>query len=108
MMKRYRLRSASQKKAAGVPIKNLFEQPEDDFYRMPELQIRGGCILTDGCRRVLDFSPEKLCLDMGHFVITFYGAQLRIESLSGRRLSVAGKVYRIEFARKWEGQNGSA
>lgn len=107
-MKRYRPRSTAHKKAAGVPVKSLFEQPAEGFYRLPELQIRGGCILTDGCRRVLDFSPEKLCLDMGHFVITFYGSQLRIESFSGRRLSVAGTVRRIDFAQKWEGQNGSA
>lgn len=107
-MKRYRPRSVSHKKAAGMPVKSLFEQPSEDFYRLPELQIRAGYILTDGCRRVLDFSPEKLCLDMGHFVITFYGAQLRIESLSGRRLSVAGKIQRIDFVRKWEGQDGRA
>lgn len=107
-MKRYRPRSIAHKKATVMPVRSLFEQPPENFYRLPELQIRSGCILTDGCHRVLDFTPERLCLDMGQFVITFYGAQLRIESFSGRRLSAAGKIRRIDFTRKWEGQDGSA
>ena len=107
-MKRYRPRAVKQRKSDGIPVKSLFEQPSGDFYRIPEVQIRGGCIQTDGCRRILDFSPEKLCLDMGHFVITFYGSRLRIESFAGRRLSVAGTVCRIDFVRKWEGSNDPA
>lgn len=106
-MKRYRPHPASRKRSSGIPVKSLFEQPAESFYRLPELQIRGGSILTDGCRRVLDFSPERLSLDMGHFVITFYGQTLRIESFSGRRLNVTGKISRIDFLRKWEGQDGS-
>ena len=106
-MKRYRPRTASCKRSSGIPVKSLFEQPAESFYRLPELQIRGGSILTDGCRKVLDFSPERLSLDMGHFVITFYGQTLRIESFSGRRLNVVGKINRIDFLRKWEGQDGS-
>lgn len=107
-MKRYRPRSTPHKRISGIPFKSLFEQPAESFYRLPELQIRGGSILTDGCRKVLDFSPERLSLDMGHFVITFYGQTLRIESFSGRRLNVTGKINRIDFLRKWEGQDGSA
>lgn len=79
----------------------LFRQPAPDFYRLPDFEIRGGYILTDGCRRVLDFDPQKLCLDMGRFVITFYGSGLGIESLAGKRLVVAGRVERIDFKQKW-------
>lgn len=72
------------------------------FYRLPDLEIRSGRIVTDGCRRVLDFAPQKITLDVGSTVITFYGTALRIESLNGKRLTVAGRVARIDFAPKWE------
>ena len=45
---------------------------------------------------------EKITLDVGSTVITFYGTALRIESLNGKRLTVAGRVARIDFAPKWE------
>lgn len=51
---------------------------------------------------VLDFAPQKITLDVGSTVITFYGTALRIESLNGKRLTVAGRVARIDFAPKWE------
>ena len=88
-------------------LRDLLRQPKEDFYRLPELEIRGGVILTEGCRKILDFEPQKLCLDMGRFVVTFYGDELRIESLNGKRAAVAGRVERIDFTAKWEGQNGA-
>ena len=90
-----------------LPVRALLRQPEGDFYRLPELEIRGGTILTEGCRKVLDFTPEKLCLDLGAFVVTFYGHGLRIESLNGKRAVAAGAVERIDFAAKW-GDSGHA
>lgn len=104
-MKRYRPHTARRRKTSPATPRELFRQPERDFYRLPELEIRGGYILTDGCRRVLDFTDESICLDMGRFVITLYGAGLRIESLVGRRLSVSGRVTRMDFTRKWGGKD---
>lgn len=104
-MKRKRPQSASRR-AAGAPFwKTVFAQPESRFYRLPELEVRGGMILTDGCRRVLDLTDQRLSLDMGRVVITLYGEALRIESFSGRRLSVKGRVARIEFVRKWRDED---
>lgn len=100
-MKRYRPPAAPRKRSAGFSLKGMFAQPEDQFYRLPELELRGKTIQTDGCRKVLDFTPYRLCLDMGQVIITLYGSGLRIESFSGRRLSVTGQVRRIDFARKW-------
>lgn len=85
--------------------RELFAQPAQSFYRLPELELRGGCVLTDGCRRVLDFTPQKICLDMGNLIVTLYGEALRIESLNGKRLVAAGRISRIEFTGKWEGQH---
>ena len=79
---------------------DLFAQPPA-FYRLPEFELRVSSLLTRGCRRVLEFSPEKICLDMGSFTVTFYGAALQIESLTGKSLILTGKIRRIDFANKW-------
>ena len=75
------------------------------FYLLPGtavLELRGGNLLTDGCRRVLDFTPQRICLDMGDTLVTLYGADLRIESFAGKRLIAAGRFARIELRSKWE------
>ena len=80
---------------------DLFAQPPAAFYRLPEFELRGGSLLTRGCRRVLEFSPEKICLDMGNFTVTFSGAALQIESLAGKSLIMTGRLHRIDFTNKW-------
>lgn len=79
----------------------LFAQPPAAFYTLPEIELRGGCAVVSGCRRILTFTPEKICVDTGRVLITFYGCRLRIESLVGKRLMLAGEVARIEFLHKW-------
>lgn len=79
----------------------LFAQPPAAFYTLPEIELRGSCAVVSGCRRVLTFTPEKICVDTGRVLITFYGCRLRIESLVGKRLMLAGEVARIEFLHKW-------
>lgn len=104
-MKRYR--HPRRPRAGGPRPADLFRAPAPDFYRLPDLTIRGGRVATDGCRRVLDFTPEKICLDLGRTLVTLYGEELRIESLAGYRLVAAGQIAKIEFSRKWKGgENG--
>ena len=105
MKRGYRRPAAGPKRETPQP-KRLFAQPEKDFYRLPDLVIRGGMVVTDGCRRILDLAPQKISLDMGTAVITLYGENLRIESLARRRLLAAGTVRRIELEKKWKGGGG--
>ena len=105
MKRGYRRPAAGPKRETPQP-KRLFAQPEKDFYRLPDLVIRGGMVVTDGCRRILDLTPQKISLDMGAVVITLYGENLRIESLARRRLLAAGTVRRIELEKKWKGGGG--
>lgn len=72
MKRGYRRPAAGPKRETPQP-KRLFAQPEKDFYRLPDLVIRGGMVVTDGCRRILDLTPQKISLDMGAAVITLYG-----------------------------------
>ena len=105
MKRGYRRPAAGPKRETPQP-KRLFAQPEKDFYRLPDLVIRGGMVVTDGCRRILDLTPQKISLAMGAAVITLYGENLRIESLARRRLLAAGTVRRIELEKKWKGGGG--
>lgn len=84
------------------PVPHALLAPPENFYRLPEMELRGGCLLTDGCRRVLDFTPQRICLDMGDTLVTLYGDALRIESLAGKRLILAGRFTRVEVRNKWE------
>lgn len=51
---------------------------------------------------MLDFTPQRICLDMGDTLVTLYGTDLRIESFAGKRLIAAGRFARIELRNKWE------
>lgn len=102
-MKQHRKRPRKQKTKEPHSVKQYFAQPPEQFYEAPELELRGGKVLTQGCRNVLDFTQERISLDFGATVITFYGDALRIESLAGKRLIVAGNIRKIEFVNKWEG-----
>lgn len=83
-------RRRSKRRTPAPPCTTWLQPAGRRFYRLPDLEIRSGRIVTDGCRRVLDFAPQKITLDVGGTVITFYGTALRIESLNGKRLTVAG------------------
>ena len=93
------------KKRSRQPLPSpgdLFAQPPAAFYRLPEFELRGSSLLTRGCRRVLDFTPQRICLDMGDTLVTLYGEELRIESFAGKRLILAGRFARVELRSKWE------
>ena len=83
-------------------LRPLAAPPPESLYRLPELELRGGSLLTDGCRRVLDFTPQRICLDMGDTLVTLYGEGLQIESFAGKRLILAGRFTRVELRGKWE------
>ena len=91
-----------RKKHERPDLRRLFAQPPDNFYQLPELELRGDCLLTDGCRKVLAFNPQRICLDMGDTLVTLYGQDLRIESFAGKRLILAGRFTQVELRNKWE------
>ena len=95
-------RRRPKRRTPAPTLHDLLRQPDADFYRLPDLEIRSGRIVTDGCRRVLDFTPQRICLDMGDTLVTLYGEELRIESFAGKRLILAGRFARVELRSKWE------
>lgn len=101
-------RPKRRRASAPLALRGMLTKLPDGFYRLPEFSLRGGCLATGGCRRVLDLTPEKICLDMGSFLVTLYGTSLRIESLCGKRLLLAGRFTGITFQEKWKGTRHEA
>lgn len=52
-------RRRSKRRTPAPTLHDLLRQPDADFYRLPDLEIRSGRIVTDGCRRVLDFAHRR-------------------------------------------------
>ena len=44
-------RRRSKRRTPAPTLHDLLRQPDADFYRLPDLEIRSGHIVTDGCRR---------------------------------------------------------
>lgn len=74
-------------------LRRMAAPPPRDFYRLPELELRGGNLLTDGCRRVLDFTPQRVCLDMGDTLVTLYGEGTADRILRGEKIDPGRAVY---------------
>lgn len=64
-------RRRSKRRTPAPTLHDLLRQPDADFYRLPDLEIRSGRIVTDGCRRVLDFAPQKITLDWAARLLHF-------------------------------------
>ena len=101
-------RPKRRRASAPLALRGMLAKLPDGFYRLPEFSLRGGCLATGGCRRVLDLTPEKICLDMGSFLVTLYGTSLRIESLCGKRLLLTGRFTGITFQEIWKGTRHEA
>lgn len=44
-------------------------------------------------RRILSYEEGKLCLELGRGILTVYGDDLKIETLSARRLTLVGRSF---------------
>ena len=51
---------AKRNRKETASLRGMLAQPPSAFYRLPEFELRGGYLVTEGCRRVLDFEPEFL------------------------------------------------
>ena len=45
-------------------------------------------------------SEGKLCLELGRGILTVYGDDLKIETLSARRLTLCGQILRTDFSKE--------
>lgn len=50
---------AKRTRKEAVSLRGMLAQPPSAFYRLPEFELRGGYLVTEGCRRVLDLNRKK-------------------------------------------------
>ena len=51
-------------------------------------------------RRIRSYEEGKLCLELGRGILTVYGDDLKIETLSARRLTLCGQILRTDFSKE--------
>lgn len=83
---------------AGRTIRDLVAQPPNDFYKQAVLHINcSGQVEIENCREILEYTPERLRLDMGRWDVELWGSDLVLCSVGGPVLTLQGRVFKTEF-----------
>ncbi len=62
------------------------------------VEIRGrNSLLAQGYTRICGYSPERISLENGEFVISVYGSELTLRHLSEDIIAVDGRIDGVEF-----------
>ena len=78
----------------------MFRQPPGDFYGRASLYLSGRRMEIEQFRRIRSYEEGKLCLELGRGTLTVYGDDLKIETLSARRLTLRGQILRTDFSQE--------
>ena len=71
-----------------------------NFYGRASFYLCGGRMEIEQFRRILSYEEGKLCLELGRGILTVYGDDLKIETLSARRLTLCGQILRTDFSKE--------
>lgn len=75
--------------------------PDADFYSRPVLHWDcGGALEVENCRTVLEYTSERVRLDLGSRQVQVLGDGLCLGGFTGRSLLIRGTVIRIELTEK--------
>lgn len=80
-------------------IKNITDFPTEYFTGEPHLELYGNmqCVV-DGLKSVLEYSSEKIKLNIGKKSVTFHGEGLHIDSFTPEGAIVEGFIMSLEFS----------
>lgn len=78
----------------------LFRQPPKDLYGRTSVYLSGGRMEIEQFRRIRAYDEDKLCIELGRGLLTIYGDELKIETLSARRLVLRGQILRTDFLKE--------
>lgn len=54
--------------------------------------------VVDGCKGILDYSEEKIKINLGNRAMCFSGSELCIKSLGREQAVISGNIYTIDFS----------
>ena len=78
----------------------MFRQPPQNFYGRASFYLSGGRMEIEQFQRIRSYEKGKLCLELGRGILTVYGDDLKIETLSARRLTLCGQILRTDFSKE--------
>ena len=81
-------------------FRRMFRQPPGDFYGRASVYLSGRRMEIEQFRRIRSYEEGKLCLERGRGTLTVYGDDLKIETLSARRLTLRGLILRTYFSKE--------
>lgn len=80
----------------------LFRQPPAGFYRTPSIYQSGNRLEVEHFRAILLYDEDQLRLQMPRGQLTICGNGLRILTLTADRLTLSGKILRVDFSDEQE------
>lgn len=81
-------------------FRRMFRQPPGDFYGRASVYLSGRRMEIEQFRRIRSYEEGKLCLELGRGTLMVYGDDLKIETLSARRLTLRGQILRTDFSKE--------
>lgn len=74
------------------------EIPDDICCNSSHIELVSNCCaMVDGCRSVLEYDCNKICLNLGKKCVTFCGNDLTIKSLAQEQAIIEGFIVSVEF-----------
>ena len=81
-------------------ISKRLEIPMEVMIDLPKLTMTGDRELyLENYKRILEYTPKQIRLDLGGRQILISGADLIIDAIESRDLTVSGTIYRVEFCK---------
>lgn len=81
-------------------FRQIFRQPPKGFYGRTSVYLSGERMEIEQFRRIRSYEEGKLSLELGRGILTVYGDELKIETLSARRLTLRGQILRTDFSKE--------
>lgn len=80
-------------------FKNLTDFPVEYYTGEPHIELYGNsqCIV-DGLKSVIEYSDEKIKLNIGKKSVTIHGGNLHIDSFTPEGAIVEGIILSLEFS----------
>lgn len=70
----------------------------DYYFGKPRLEMTGRECLVDGLQSIIEYSNDKIIVNLGSQTITFLGDDLRINSFTREGAVVEGNIISMEFS----------
>lgn len=69
-----------------------------EYSDMPRIELVGNSeCMVEGMKGILEYTKEKIKINLGKYYVTFFGDELFIKSFSYQGAIVQGNIISVEF-----------